>query len=132
MSTKWQPKLSKVNLSKDKLNKGKLKEDENKPSSRFTPPTIEEIKDYCNERKNKVDAERFFDFYTANGWKVGKNKMKDWKAAIRNWEKNEYSNKSNQWQASEQKNDQGKISRKPTYDLERIKKDAYANTEIKY
>lgn len=54
---------------------------------RFTPPTLEEVKDYCSERGNQVDAERFVDYYTANGWKVGKNPMKDWKAAVRTWER---------------------------------------------
>lgn len=57
--------------------------------ARFTPPTREDVQAYCNERNNKVDAERFIDYYTANGWQVGKNKMKDWKAAVRNWERSE-------------------------------------------
>lgn len=54
---------------------------------RFTPPTLEKVKSYCSERGNQVDAERFVDYYTANGWKVGKNPMKDWKAAVRTWER---------------------------------------------
>ena len=57
-------------------------------TKRFTPPTVEEVKAYCLGRKNDVDAERFVDYYTANGWKVGKNNMKDWKAAVRTWERN--------------------------------------------
>ena len=61
---------------------------EKKPLKRFTAPTIEEVKEYCSERKNGVDAERFVNYYTANGWKVGKNPMKDWKAAVRTWERN--------------------------------------------
>ena len=60
---------------------------------RFVPPTLEEIKAYCVERKNGVDAQRFFDYYTSNGWLVGKNKMKDWKAAVRTWERNGFSSK---------------------------------------
>jgi hypothetical protein len=55
-------------------------------TSKFTPPILEEIQAYCKERKNDVDAQRFIDFYTAKGWMVGKNKMKDWKAAVRTWE----------------------------------------------
>ncbi len=55
---------------------------------RFVPPTLEEVQDYCFERNNGVDAQRFIDYYTANGWLVGKNKMKDWKAAVRTWERN--------------------------------------------
>lgn len=53
-------------------------------------PTVEEIKAYCKERKNNIDAEQFFDYYTSNGWMVGKVKMKDWQAAIRTWERNSY------------------------------------------
>lgn len=55
-------------------------------TQRFSPPTIDELKSYCQERKNNVDAERFFNFYEMKGWMVGKNKMKDWKAAVRTWE----------------------------------------------
>ena len=53
---------------------------------RFKPPTIQEVKAYCIERGNTVDPERFVDFYASKGWMVGKNKMKDWKAAVRTWE----------------------------------------------
>lgn len=62
----------------------------NKPTSRFVKPTIEEIREYCDERCNTVDVERFYDYYESNGWMVGKNKMKDWKAAVRTWERNSY------------------------------------------
>ena len=55
---------------------------------RFVKPTIEEVADYCNERSNDVDAEKFYDYYSSNGWKVGKNAMKDWKASVRTWENN--------------------------------------------
>ena len=53
---------------------------------RFTPPTLAEVTAYCRERQNAVDPQRIIDYYTANGWKVGKNSMKDWKAAVRTWE----------------------------------------------
>lgn len=59
---------------------------------RFIKPTLEEIKQYCIERNNNVNAEQFFDYYESNGWKVGKNSMKDWKAAVRTWERSEYRN----------------------------------------
>lgn len=52
----------------------------------FLKPTIEQIKAYCSERNNKVNAECFYDFYESKGWLVGKTKMKDWKAAVRTWE----------------------------------------------
>lgn len=54
----------------------------------FVAPTLEEVQAYCEERNNNVDAQRFIDYYTSNGWKVGKNSMKDWKAAVRTWERN--------------------------------------------
>ena len=53
---------------------------------RFKKPKILDIESYCLERKNKIDAERFFNYYESKGWMVGKNKMKNWKAAVRNWE----------------------------------------------
>ena len=55
----------------------------------FKKPTIEEIKNYCNERNNNIDPEAFIDFYKSKNWYIGKNKMKDWKAAVRTWEKRE-------------------------------------------
>ena len=57
---------------------------------RFEKPSISDIKQYCMERNNNVNAEQFFDYYESNGWKVGKNSMKDWKAAVRTWERSEY------------------------------------------
>ena len=57
---------------------------------RFAPPTLQEVKDYCLKMGyTHVDAERFIDYYTSNGWMVGKNRMKDWKAAVRNWDRRE-------------------------------------------
>lgn len=57
---------------------------------RFEKPTLSEIKQYCIERNNNINAEHFYDYYESNGWKVGKNSMKDWKAAVRTWERSEY------------------------------------------
>lgn len=59
---------------------------------RFEKPTLSEIEQYCIERNNNVNAEHFYDYYESNGWKVGKNSMKDWKAAVRTWERSEYRN----------------------------------------
>ena len=59
-------------------------------AKRFVKPTLSEIEQYCIERKNNVNAEQFFDYYESNGWRVGKNSMKDWKAAVRTWERSEY------------------------------------------
>ena len=59
----------------------------------FKKPTVEQIDFYCSERKNKIDAFAFYDFYESKGWKVGKNKMKDWRAAVRTWETRSYKKK---------------------------------------
>lgn len=59
----------------------------NRKTSRFVPPTVEEVRAYCQERRNAVDAQRFVDYYTANGWTQGRGKpIKDWRAAVRTWE----------------------------------------------
>lgn len=78
-------------LNKEESSKEELKKEKKVKSKRFTPPTLEEVKEYCKERNKGVDAERFIDFYTAKGWMVGRNPMKDWKAAVRTWERNQYS-----------------------------------------
>lgn len=58
-----------------------------KTSKRFEPPTREEVAAYCRERGSIVEADQWYDHYTANGWRVGKNKMSDWKASVRTWER---------------------------------------------
>lgn len=61
----------------------------------FIPPELSEVQNYCIERQNKVDPEQWHNHYTANGWMVGKTKMKDWKAAVRTWEKNNFNSQQN-------------------------------------
>ena len=96
-----------VRLGKDSIELGKdsinniivvQEEQENKKAKRFIPPSLAEVQAYCIERNNFVDAEKFINHYTSNGWMVGKNKMKDWKAAIRTWEKSDFNNKPKQTQ----------------------------------
>ena len=70
---------------------------------KFIPPSIEEVSAYCIERKNNVDPQKWLDHYTSNGWMVGRSKMKDWKAAVRTWEKNDFQ--------TEKKNGSNKNSR---------------------
>ena len=60
---------------------------------RFKKPTVNEIAEYCIERKNNIDAETFYDFYESKDWKIGKNKMKAWKACVRTWEKRQKNTK---------------------------------------
>lgn len=60
---------------------------EKKKKEKFKPPTIDEVRAYCNERNNGIDPESFIDFYASKGWKVGNQSMKDWKACVRTWER---------------------------------------------
>lgn len=62
------------------------KKRESAPRS-FSPPSVEEVRSYCQERKNGVNPEQFVDFYESKGWKIGKERMRDWKAAVRTWER---------------------------------------------
>lgn len=59
------------------------------PRTRFSPPTVEEVAAYCSEKGFSIDPQRFVDYYQSNGWRVGKNPMKDWRAAVRNWNSKE-------------------------------------------
>lgn len=85
--------LRKHHVSAPEVEEEREKEEEKerdgkkRTAKRFTPPTVAEVRAYCQERQNNVDPERFIDYYTSNGWKVGKNPMKDWKAAVRTWER---------------------------------------------
>lgn len=67
--------------------------DKEKYKRRFTKPTLEDVQAYCQERNKGVDAQKWYDYYSANGWKVGKNPMKDWKAAVRTWERGDNNGK---------------------------------------
>lgn len=65
-----------------------IKKEEPKGSKKkFEPPSVEDVRTYCEERHNGIDAQSFVDFYTSKDWMVGKNRMKDWKAAVRTWER---------------------------------------------
>lgn len=70
----------------DKIRLDKIREDKTKKSYAFLPPSIDEVKAYVDTRKNKIDPSKFVNFYESKGWMVGKNKMKNWKAAVRTWE----------------------------------------------
>jgi hypothetical protein len=80
-----------VNVDNNVINKSYSASDEadapSKKSKRFKPPTVEEVRAYCEERRNGINAEAFIDYYATRGWKLGKDTMKDWKACIRTWER---------------------------------------------
>lgn len=88
MITKAEPKCispkPNVNVN-DNVNAIKENTLKSVKEKRFAPPTPEDVREYCREKGLNVDADRFVDFYESKNWYVGKNKMKDWKAAVRNW-----------------------------------------------
>jgi hypothetical protein len=81
-------RIDKIRLDKIRLDKNS-KEKDKKKNSRFKKPTIKELEKYKKERNTLFDVNTFYDFYESKGWKVGKNSMKDWKAAFRTWERRE-------------------------------------------
>lgn len=98
-----------------------IKKEEPKGSKKkFEPPSVEEVRAYCSSRRNTVDSQAFVDFYTSKGWMVGKNKMKDWKAAVRTWERND-----NRKIGSG--NSSFKSFQKSQYDFEQIEKELLSN-----
>ena len=84
---------TKVEPNKDKdKDKDKEKESEKKKvasAPHFQKPNLDQVMEYCQERGNTINAEQFMDFYESKGWRVGNQPMKDWKAAVRTWEKRE-------------------------------------------
>lgn len=84
-------------LNTNKQNTKNKGETTQKPKNKkFVVPSVEEVKAYCEERKNGIDPERFVDYYEARGWMIGKNHIKDWKACVRTWERNTgYNQQSN-------------------------------------
>lgn len=69
------------------------KEKKNTPSRKFSKPSVDDVRAYCEERQNGIDPEAFVDFYESKGWKVGNQPMKDWKSAVRTWERRSGSSK---------------------------------------
>ena len=80
--------IGKVSIDKKSIDKDSKGESvRGEKAKRFYPPTLDEVKQYCEERKNNIDPMAFIDFYSSKGWMIGKNRMKDWKAAVRTWER---------------------------------------------
>ena len=107
MSTKCQPSGNQVGYTEDSIDKNSIDKKEiykEKPIRNQIPPTLEMVKEYCLERGNSVDAEKFYDFYESKGWFVGKDKMKDWQASIRTWERSDKSVTSKSKTVSDMRN----------------------------
>lgn len=80
------PVYTLLECNPDSKSTSRAKAEKSKPAAVI--PTVEEVGAYCRERRNKIDAQAFVDFYTAKDWMIGKNRMKDWRAAVRTWENN--------------------------------------------
>lgn len=80
-----------LNKCSTSIEENSIEENSNKrkTSSRFSAPSVDEVKKYCDERNNLVDPQTFVDFYESKGWMIGSSKMKSWQAAVRTWEKKE-------------------------------------------
>ena len=87
-------KIDNITIKKKKEIKEKKKDLPETKERVFKKPSVEEISSYCQERNNNINPEQFYDYYEANGWKINRNPMKDWKATVRNWERNEFNRKS--------------------------------------
>ncbi|MBI4931840.1 MAG: hypothetical protein HY841_13845 [Bacteroidetes bacterium] len=89
----FKKKFAQANIDNDhEIEKDNIKDLKEGAGGTFQKPTLEEIMAYCKERNNQVDAQAWMDHYESNGWMVGKNKMKDWHASVRTWEKNNFQN----------------------------------------
>ena len=105
-------------LGKDRLGKDRL--GKNSKEKRFAPPSLDDVSAYIKEKGYSVDAEAFIDFYTAKGWKIGKDTMKDWKAAVRTWARRDSKPKA-------QKDNKFNEFEQNTYDYDELEKRLTAN-----
>lgn len=123
---KYNNKNNNKNSDKEITQKESVKEKE--PQKRFTPPTVEEVAEYCLERGNGINAQHFIDYYQQGGWvlKNGK-KMHDWKAAVRTWEGNSYGNRSSPKIVSAQQYQQRDYSDEQAEAMRRMIEGANAN-----
>lgn len=88
-----------ITANKNNGSKGGRPPKDSKPKIiKSSLPTLQEVSNYCQERKNSVNPQKWMDHYQSNGWKVGKNSMKDWKAAVRKWEQNSFESKGSSTQ----------------------------------
>ena len=103
-----------VRLGKDSIGKDSIGNNKRPSGHVFVKPSLEEVQAYCEERNNGIDAEAFIDFYESKGWKIGKDSMKDWKAAVRNWErsKKERAGANNQSGTSKRDRKSQEVARK--------------------
>ena len=119
-----QPLLNTNIQNTDKLNTDK----QNIDRGRFAPPTLEEVRSYCEERKNNIDPEAFIDYYKSQKWKKANGQLlADWKAGVRYWERKEYNKKPKQQQFANSSFETSDLEALFASDLENIVKDGEKN-----
>lgn len=94
--TNVKPMFNKNSIEENSIEEN-IKKESIKKESRFVKPSLDEIQEYCAERKNSINAIAFYDFYESKNWYVGKNKMRDWKAAVRTWEQRDKKDDKKKW-----------------------------------
>jgi hypothetical protein len=118
-------RLPQVSIDKDSI--GKVN---NKKNTAFVKPTLDEVKNYCLERNNSVDPESFIDFYESKGWLIGKNHMKDWKAAVRTWEKRNKGESNDRVLGTDTSRDEAEYERQVREQLKRIESGEFDNENL--
>jgi hypothetical protein len=127
MSVKCQ---SNVGIGKDRIDKDSIGKVNNKKNTAFVKPTLDEVKNYCLERNNSVDPESFIDFYESKGWLIGKNHMKDWKAAVRTWEKRNKGESNDRALGTDTSRDEAEYERQVREQLKRIESGEFDNENL--
>lgn len=118
-------RYTEVSIGKDSI--GKVN---NKKNTAFVKPTLDEVKNYCLERNNSVDPESFIDFYESKGWLIGKNHMKDWKAAVRTWEKRNKGESNDRVLGTDTSRDEAEYERQVREQLKRIESGEFDNENL--
>lgn len=118
-------RLPQISIGKDSI--GKVN---NKKNTAFVKPTLDEVKNYCLERNNSVDPGSFIDFYESKGWLIGKNHMKDWKAAVRTWEKRNKGESNDRVLGTDTSRDEADYERQVREQLKRIESGEFDNESL--
>lgn len=121
---------TKTTLEENRREENSIDKVNNKKNSAFVKPTLDEVKNYCLERNNSVDPESFIDFYESKGWLIGKNHMKDWKAAVRTWEKRNKGESNDRVLGTDTSRDEAEYERQVREQLKRIESGEFDNESL--
>lgn len=105
-------------IEENSIDKNSIEKKEIYKERKFKKPTLIEVEEYCKERNNEVDPQKFIDFYESKGWLVGKSPMKDWKACIRTWEQRSTAKSTPKWFNEDSQTKE--VSKEELEEMERI------------